>query len=201
MSELPDAPLAIGGPTTRNTDCDQNYDSTKALDVTVHCASQAGFGDFMEHLLNSDDPVVQAKLQERLERMQPGNTDAVANTRAVRLSLSAVMPPAKSIDGVAGEVLAADSDMTSNLAVANFSGVSQIVCLYINCRLYYSNSITYLSFRSGSCIVSALTWISFLQEEQLKPSPHSPLSIRLRLDRVITLGPSRTASAPTAHYW
>ena len=129
MSELPDAPLAIGGPTTRNTDCDQNYDSTKALDVTVHCASQAGFGDFMEHLLNSDDPVVQAKLQERLERMQPGNTDAVANTRAVRLSLSAVMPPAKSIDGVAGEVLAADSDMTSNLAVANFSGVSQIVCL------------------------------------------------------------------------
>lgn len=78
----------------------------------------------MEHVLNSDDPVVQVS-EEHLERMQRGNTDAVANTRAVRLSLSAVMPPAKSIDGVAGtasmEVLAADSDTTSN---AKFSGVT-----------------------------------------------------------------------------
>lgn len=129
MSELPEAPLANGGPSTRNTVCDQNYDSTKPLDVTVHCASEAGFGDFLEHLLNSDNPVVQAKLQERLERMQRGNTDAVANTRVVRLSLSTKMPPSKSIDRrVAGtasmEVLAADSDMAANLTVANFSEVT-----------------------------------------------------------------------------
>mmetsp|Transcript_31893 Transcript_31893/g.53959 ORF Transcript_31893/g.53959 Transcript_31893/m.53959 type:complete len:396 (-) Transcript_31893:3219-4406(-) len=115
-SELPDAPRGNGGPSTRNTVNDPKYDAAKPLNMTVRCASQNAFEDFVEDLLNSDNPIVQTKLRERLEHMQHGNTDGEANTRGVSLSISTEMPSSDSGDRAVAETTQSVSALAANTA-------------------------------------------------------------------------------------
>ena len=95
-SELTEAPRANGGSNERNTVNDPNYDSTQPLNMTIHCTSEAALGIMFEHLLNSGNPTIQAKLNEYYERRQRGNADGEANSRAVHLTVATEMPAANS---------------------------------------------------------------------------------------------------------
>ena len=95
-SELTEAPRANGGSNERNTVNDPNYDSTKPLNMTVYCTSEAALGTMFEHFLNSDNPIIHAKLNDYFERRQGGNADGEANPRAVHLTVATEMPAANS---------------------------------------------------------------------------------------------------------
>lgn len=121
-SELPEAPRVNGGPATRNTTTDPNYDATKPFSVNVHCASDEIFGALIDDVLNSDNPIVQAKLQERFERMQQSNADTGADaggadTRRVNLTIFTEMPSGsdRAIAETTQSVSALAADSTANI--------------------------------------------------------------------------------------
>jgi hypothetical protein len=117
VSELAPPPRGNGGPSTRNTVNDPNYDPTKPMRMTVHCASEDVFGDIFKHLLNSGHPIVQAQLDEKLRQMQRergADSEGEENARAVHLTVSTEKPSSDRSDRAVAETTQSVSALAAN---------------------------------------------------------------------------------------